>query len=68
MFMLLVFSGMMLLVTTPTDIVLSTWIGIGCCGQPISIRVCRVYTHLRAVMNKEANSASAVEDIMNFKI
>ena len=66
--MLFVCFGMILFVTTPTAVVLSTWIGVGFCGHPIYIRVWRNSTHLRAVINKEANSASAAEDITNLII
>ena len=66
--MILACLSVTLLVTTPTAIALSTWIGVGCCGRTISIRIWINYSHLRAVMNKEANSASAAEKITNLMI
>ena len=68
MSMLLVCLGIILFVTTPTAVVLSTCIGIGCCGYPISNAVWRNSKHLQAVINREANSASAADDITNFII
>ena len=60
--------GIMLLVTTPPAAALSTCVGIGCCGHPISIKVWLNYTHLRAAINKDTHSASAADDIKNLII
>ena len=65
---LFVYLGVILLVTATTDVALSTCAGVGCCGQPISIIVWLNPTHLRALINKEANSASAADDITNLII
>ena len=57
-----------LLVKIPTAVELSTWMGVGCCSQPIPIIVWRNSTHLRAMVNKKAYFASAAENITNLII
>ena len=63
--MLFVCLGVTLVVTTLTDVVLSTCIGVGCFGYPIPVKVLLNSTHFLAVTNKDANSASAADDMTN---
>ena len=61
--MLFVCLETILCVITPTAVVLSTWIGAGFCGHFISISDCCSSTHLRVVIKRDANSASAIDDM-----
>ena len=65
---LFVFFEITLFVKTATTVVLSTCIRVGCCGHAISIRIWCNLMHLSAVVNKEANSASADDGITNLII
>ena len=68
MSILFVCLNIILFITTLTAVVLSTCVGVGFCGYLISIVILRNSTHLCAVINKEANSASATDNITNFII
>ena len=68
MSILLCCLGIILFVTTPTAVALSNCICVGCWGHSISIRVLCDSTHLRVVINKEANHDSAGDDITNLII
>ena len=50
--------------TIPTAVVLLTYMGVGFYNQPISVRVWFNSAYFLAVMNKEANSAFATDDII----
>ena len=68
MSILLVCLGIMVFVTTPTAVALYTCIGVRCCVHPISIKGWLNYTHLWVIINKDANSTSAADDITNLII
>jgi hypothetical protein len=55
----------MVLFVTPTTVELSVWIGLCGCGHPMSMRVCRWGTILRAAIKSAASSASAAEVMTN---
>ena len=59
----LVRRGWMLLVTTPSAVLLSVWIGVRGCLCPISCSRCRMATAWDALMYNPANSASAALDM-----
>ena len=52
---------MMVLLTYPVAVVLSTWIGDQGCGQPISVKALRSGTISWAHLNRAASSASPAE-------
>ena len=54
--------------TTPSAVVLSTWIGVGGCGCPILISMCHIGTASQALMYSAPSSASAADDITAFMI
>ena len=68
MSILFVCLDMMLFVTTPTDVVLSTYIGVRCCGHIVSISVWCNSTYFQAVISKVDNSTSVADDITNLII
>jgi hypothetical protein len=59
----LVRFGCILLLITPSAVVLSVWIGVRGCGWPISSSMFRKCTASFVLMNYEPSSASAAEDI-----
>ena len=59
----LVRFGWTLLLTTPSAVELSVWIGVGGCLWPISLRMARMYTASRAMMYKAPSLALAADDI-----
>ena len=48
----------------PTSVELSTWIGVGPCGHPISFSVVRICMASWALINMVPHSASAADAIM----
>ncbi len=52
---------MIVLLTYPVAVVLSTWIGDRGCGQPISVKALRSGTISWAHLNRAASSASPAE-------
>jgi hypothetical protein len=57
--------GTMVLLVTPTAVELSVWIGLRGCSHPMSIRVCRWGTILRATIKSAASLASEAEAMTN---
>ena len=53
------------LFNTPSDVVLSVWVGVSGCGHPISIKVCLMGTSFCTVIYTAANPASASEVMTN---
>jgi hypothetical protein len=58
--------GWILLLTTPSAVELSVWIGVFGCGWPILVSICRIYTASFASRYYAPNSVSAADDITAF--
>jgi len=52
----------------PQAVVLSTWMGVGGCGHPMSVNVCRIAVASLQLTKRDPNSASVADDIACFKI
>jgi hypothetical protein len=63
MSMAFVQRGWILLLTTPSAMLLWVWVGVGGWMWPISARCWRMGTALRALMYKAPSSVSAAKDI-----
>ena len=59
---------MIVLLTIPVTVVLSTWIGVGGCGCPNLCSVMRSIFASRALRNNAHNSASAADDATKQRI
>ena len=59
----LVRFGCILLLITPSAVVLLVWIGVCGWGWPISLSICRRWTASFALINIAPSSASAAEDV-----
>ena len=59
---------MMVLLTTPSAVVLSVWMGVTGCFHPISVNVRRIGTSSFAVTQRAPSSASAADDMTNLMI
>ena len=55
--------GWIVCLTTPNAVLLSTWIGVGGWGCPISINRCCIGTSSRALIYRAPNFASAADII-----
>ncbi len=64
----LVCLGWILLLITPSAVVLLVWIGVRGCRWPILVSICQRYTASFAFKNSAPSSASAAEDITAFMI
>ena len=62
------FLLIILLLVTPSAIELYVWTGVLGCGQPISMRVCRMGNIAFVVMKRPASLSSASEDMTNLII
>jgi hypothetical protein len=60
--------GLILFVISACAVELSVCIGVGGCGCPILIRVCRIGMAALTLMNNPPISASAADDTTCFKI
>ena len=54
--------------TIPTAVVLSTWIGVGGCGWPISVRVRRIILASMVFKKRAPNLASAADAATHLRI
>ncbi len=64
----LVHCGWMLLVTTPCAVLLSVWMGVGCCLWPISSSNNCMGIASHALMYRAPSSALAALDMMALRI
>ena len=59
----LVLRGMMVSLVTPSDVELLHWMGVLCCGHPISMSACRSGTISLVMVERTSSSASEVDDM-----
>ncbi len=65
MSIMLALFGTMVLFVIQTAVELSVWMGLHGCGHPMSMRVCRWGTILRAAIKSAVSSALAAEAMTN---